>query len=136
MCYFILFYSEEWNRIEFSSLDFKSFVISDKMLTSLKYFIYFWKLSIEKKCFTFQPLLWPHSTTLQYISQLFFFRKREQFRVRSFLVSFLIAFDFLSNLPGSCSKLCCCGVVETGIGCVLTAITALAFVIFHVLVCW
>lgn len=66
----------------------------------------------------------------------FFCTEREQFIVRSFPFSFLIASDFLASLPGSCSKLCCCGVVETGIGCVLIAITALAFVIFHVSVCW
>lgn len=45
---------------------------------------------------------------------------------------FLIAPDFLSNCPSAVASYTACAVVETGIGCALTAILTLAFVIFCV----
>lgn len=121
---------------ELSSLAIKSFVLLDKMLASLmlKYFIV---LETLKKKSALRFSLYCGHILLSSVDPSFFLsREREPFLVRPFPSSFLIASDFLANLPGSCSKLGCCGVVETGIGCVLIAITALAFVIFHVLVCW
>lgn len=117
-----------------SCLNLKSFIVLDKMLTCLNYFIFLEIVYSKKKSCTLLFSLYCSHILLSSRSQPFSVWEREQFLFRLF--PFLIASDFLASLPGSCSKLCCCGVAETGIGCILIAITTLTFVIFHVSVCW